>query len=215
VPSRRESRADWRVLAATVRSALRQIASMPTHTRFLIAALLSLSACKGDEKPEASPSKPGVAAKSTDSTKQVDDEAAALAGKPKQRVSVDSLGVSLEVPEGTTVTPPRNPDDATRRANLKQGAFMVNVSAVDEYSTPNFAKAKEVYKDDKLVEWYRADETATGWVTFKQVVSSLHKSNRFEVNVRTEVGGKKWDCSISASSKPLAELALSACQTLR
>lgn len=190
---------------------------MPTHTRFLITALLSLAACKGDGKPEPLASAPTATAKSTEATQQtppVDDEATVLAGKPKQRVSLDRLGLSIDVPEGTTLTPPRDADEATRRANLKQGAFMVNVAAVDEYSTPDFAKAKEVYKSDKLVAWLRADETSTGWITFKEVVSSLHKSNRFEVGVRTQAGGKKWDCSISAPSKPLAELALAACQTL-
>lgn len=179
----------------------------------LVAALLSLTACDSDPQPKPSAAKPAEAepAKPAPPT---DDEAAALAAKPKQWVAIESLGVSLEVPEGTTISPPRNADDAKRNANLKQGAFVVNVFAVDEFSTPSFAKAKEVYKTDKLVAAIRTEETPTGWIVLREVFSSMYKENRFELNVRTEAGGKKWDCEISASSRPLADLALTACQSL-
>ncbi|HVK84976.1 MAG TPA: AgmX/PglI C-terminal domain-containing protein [Kofleriaceae bacterium] len=192
---------------------------MPLRTRVsLVAALLSFAACNGDSKPEASASKsteaPAQPAKSAAKAPPADDEATSLAAKPTQRVMLEGLGLSIEVPEGTTVTPPRDADESKRRVNLKQGDFMVNLFAVDEFSTPDFAKAKEVYKSDKLVAWIRSEETPTGWITFKEVVSGMYDANRFEVGVRTVVSGKKWDCSISAKSKPLAELALAACQTL-
>jgi hypothetical protein len=179
----------------------------------LVAALLSITACESDKRPEPSAAKPAEAEPAKPAPPP-DDEVAALAAKPKQRVSIEGLGVSVEVPEGTTVSPPRNADDAKRNANLKQGAFMVNVFAVDEFSTPSFAKAQEVYKTDQLVDSIRAEETPTGWIVFREVFSGMYKQNRFELNVRTQVGGKKWDCEISAPSRPLADLALAACQSL-
>ncbi len=178
-----------------------------------VALLLTLIACKGDSKPAPAPTAP--AAKPTEAAPAVaDDEAKALAAKPTSPVTIDALGVTIQVPEGTTVTPPRDASSARRNANLKQGSFMVNVFAVHEYSVPDFAKAKEIYKDDKLVSWLRTEETPTGWILFKEVVSSLHQGNRFEVNVRTVVDGTKWDCGVSARTKALGELALAACQTL-
>ncbi len=164
---------------------------------------------------EKTDSSPGAAAPTSAArSPAADDEAAAIARAPKQRLAIEKLGLNIEVPEGTTVTPPYDAASATRRANLKRGAFMVNVSAVDDFSTPTFAKAQEIAKGDKLVARLQADATPSGWITFNEVVSSLHQSNRFEVTVRADVGGKPWDCSISAPNRPLAELALTACQTL-
>ena len=178
------------------------------------ALLLVIAACNSDGKPaDPTPTTPPPAPPAS-AAKPVEDPGKALAGKPTARVDIEAMGVSIEVPEGTTLTPPRDPGSAKRNANLKNGAFMVNVFAVDEYSTPSFAKAKEVYKDDKLVAWIQAEETATGWITFKEVVSSLHKGTRFEVDVRTKVGSTRWDCGVSAPTRGLGELALAACQTL-
>lgn len=153
-----------------------------------------------------------IAAPTKAPTKAPANDGSELARKPVQRVDIARFGLSIEVPEGTTLTPPAK--DA-RNVNLRQGDFKLNVFAVDEYSAPSFAKVKEIPSGDKLVEWIRAEETPTGWITFKEVVSGLHGGNRFEVEVRTKIGDKLWDCTISAPTKGLAELVLTACQTLR
>ena len=184
--------------------------------------LVAAIACKSSDKSEPKPAEPSPKAATDDKAKApatapapADDGSAEIAAKPREPLAIPSLGVTIDVPAGTTITPPSRPEDAKRNVNLKQGAFMVNVFVVDEYSAPSFAKAKEVHRDDKLVEWYRSEETKTGWVNFKQVVSGLHKGPRFEIGVRTQAGGKKVDCEVSAKSKALAEIALEACTTLR
>ncbi|MFN0250301.1 MAG: hypothetical protein ACKV2T_25700 [Kofleriaceae bacterium] len=187
------------------------------------ALLLSTSACKSDsgrgestnQAPSATTTANKPVADRVEKPAANDDAAKALAAKATAELTIDGLKLRITVPEGTTVAPARNADEASRHAHLAQGEFKVNVDAVDEYSTPDFAKAKEVYKADKLVSWIRADETPKGWITFKEVVSDFHKDHRFEVSVRTQIGDQKWDCTISAPSKALAELTLAACQTLR
>ena len=174
--------------------------------------LILLAACSSSDEPVAPSTAPAPAP--APAPAKPDDGAGELARKPKQRITVASLGLALEVPEGTTVTPPRDAADGAHRANLRQGAFMVNLSAVDEFSTPNLAAAKQLSTSDKLVAWIRADPTPTGWILFKEIDSGMYKEHRFEAEVRAEVAGKKWDCSVSAPSKPLAELALEACLTV-
>lgn len=185
-----------------------------------LAGSLALSGCKDDKGAEPTSGKtsaPAQAPAATPSTPPTGapDDSAAIASRPRVSVSLDELGLSIQVPEGTAPTPQR-PDDRKRRAHLETGerGFMININAVDEYSIPSFDKAIEVYKDDQLVEWYRKDATDTGWITFKQVISSLHKGPRFEVDVRTTIAGKAWECGVSAPNRGYADLALEACQTL-
>ncbi len=170
-------------------------------TRWFVVSLALLGACDSNDK------KGGAAAP--------DPEVQAIAAKPREAVSIPGLGLTIDVPAGTVVAPPYRPEDANRTAHLEQGPFMVNVFAVDQYSAPSFAKAKEVARADKLLQWISADETPTGWITFKEVVSDVQKGRRFEVDVRTKVGDRRWDCAISAKTRALAELALEACKSLR
>lgn len=185
-------------------------------TRLVCVALVMVAACKGDEvaKPPAGTAE---TAKTAKTAKTVETPAAAdpgLAAKPKQRVTIERLGLSLEVPEGTTVSPPRDADSATTSAHLEQGEFMVNLRAVDEYSVPSFADAQKTSSSDKLIASIRAEETPTGWITMREVESALHEKVIVEVSVRTVVSGKKWDCSVAAPNRALADLALAACLTL-
>ena len=168
--------------------------------RCSLVALVVLSACGGDKKK---------------SGEEADPATKAIAAKPREPVSIPGLGLTIDVPAGTTVSPPYRPEDANRTAHLEQGKFMVNVFAVDDYSAQSFAKAKEISREDKLLDWISADETPTGWILFKHVVSGVSKAPRYEVNVRTYIGGRGWDCEISAESRALAELTLQACKTLR
>lgn len=190
------------------------------NTWWFAVALVLAAACSkdksGDKAPETKNEKDTAKSSGSAGAASTDDSAAAaLAAKPREAVTVPDMNVTLDVPAGTKVMPPSRPEDAKRSAYLKSGTFGLNVFAVDEYSTPSFAKAKEVYKDDQLVEWYLTEETPTGWLTFKQVISSLYKEPRFEVEVRTKIGSRPLDCAVSTKSKALAELALEACKTLR
>lgn len=170
-------------------------------------AMVMVAACKGDEAPKPA----AVTAKTVETPAATDP---GLAAKPKQRVTIERLGVSLEVPEGTTVSPPRDADSATTSAHLEQGTFMLNLRAVDEYSTPSFLEAQKVSSSDKLVASIRADETPTGWITMKEIESALHEKVVVEVSVRTVVSGTKWDCSVAAPNRAYADLALAACLSL-
>lgn len=193
---------------------------MPTMTRDLWTVLVGLAfiACKKDDAPAPKPAdvKADEAKAEPVAKEAPPDDSAAIAARPKVRVTLDDLGLSIEVPEGTKPTP-QSADRKQRAAHVEtgKGGFMVNINAVDEYSTPSFEKAIEVYKDDKLVEWIEKGQTQTGWITFKQVISSLHKGPRFEVEVRTLVNSKRWDCGVSAPNRGYAELALAACQSLQ
>jgi hypothetical protein len=100
-------------------------------------------------------------------------------------------------------------------AHLELGEFMVNLTAVDEYSRPSFDKAKQVSGRDKLLAALEAKETPTGWVVLNHVESEMHGGPRFELSMRTTAGGKPWDCGVSAKTRGLADLALAACTSLR
>jgi hypothetical protein len=171
------------------------------HSRWFVVTLTLLAACGGDKKA----SDRGGA----------DPATRAIASKPREPLTVPDLGLTIDVPAGTAISPPYRPEDASRMAHLEQGKFMVNLSAVGDYSVQSFARAKEIHRDDKLLDWISAEETPTGWITFKHVVSSIPKAPRYEVDVRTYIGGRGWDCAISAETRALAELTLEACKTLR
>ncbi len=169
--------------------------------------MVVFAACKGDEA-----AKPAVTAKAVEAPASATD--GGLAKKPKQRVTIERLGLSLEVPEGTTVSPPHDADSATTSAHLEQGEFMLNLRAVDEYSAPTFVAAQKTSSSDKLIASIRAEETPTGWITMKEVESALYEKVIVDVSVRTVVAGTKWDCSVAAPNRAFADLALAACLTL-
>lgn len=180
-----------------------------------MAGLMVLVACKGGDKAKSNESAaPAPAAKAAAGEPAADAKATEIAARPRVIVVLDKLGLQLSVPEGTKdASDSKRPGTAHLETAPKE--FMVNVDPVDQYSQHSFAEAETVYEKDKLIEWYTKEQTPTGWVTYKAVESELYRgARRYEVNVRTTIAGKAWDCQVSSPAKAYADAALEACKSL-
>jgi hypothetical protein len=186
---------------------------LPMTKWTLMALSLTLLGCK-DKAKDSPPSEGGKKVASAPAA-SADKAVADLAAKPRVTVTLDDLGLQLQVPEGThAISQEEAYKNRMAHVETGEGGFMVNVDAVDEFSAASFEKAAEVYKDDKLIEWIKKDQSKDGWVLVKLIDSKLHGGPNFEVNVRVMAAGKAWDCGVVQKERTYAELAVAACLTL-